>query len=119
MVESNGLNLMVEPMMNPNHGISPPFPAYEPNQSIIWPSVAPVSIVLWSELYLRFVVENDQVQRIKHQVETLVSNGKELRSRVQRLRKQLADLKREYEELQGEQKAYNDNSHNTLFNGAK
>ena len=27
-------------------------PLYDPNPNIIWPSVAPVSIVLWRELYL-------------------------------------------------------------------
>lgn len=28
-------------------------PLYEPNKTPIWPSVAPVSIVVWGELYLR------------------------------------------------------------------
>lgn len=27
-------------------------PLYEPNQGVIWPSVAPASIQLWRELYL-------------------------------------------------------------------
>ncbi|KAG5669296.1 hypothetical protein PVAND_017185 [Polypedilum vanderplanki] len=93
--------------------------AYEPNQSIIWPSVAPVSLVLWSDLYLRFVVENNQIKKIKQHVESMISSEKELRSRVLRLRKQLSDLKKEYDELQVDQKIYNnDNSNNPLFNGA-
>lgn len=29
-------------------------PTYEPNKSPIWPSVAPVSIVLWGDLYFRY-----------------------------------------------------------------
>lgn len=28
-------------------------PMYEPNKSPIWPSVAPVSIVVWGDLYFR------------------------------------------------------------------
>jgi len=28
-------------------------PMYEPNKAAIWPSIAPVSLVLWEELYLR------------------------------------------------------------------
>lgn len=73
--------------------------AYEPNQSICWPSVAPVSLVLWTDLYLRFVVENSQTKKIKQQIQTMVNNQKELRSRVIRLRKQLTDLKKEVDEL--------------------
>lgn len=29
-------------------------PLYEPNAGVIWPSIAPVSIQLWKELYLAF-----------------------------------------------------------------
>ena len=96
-------------------------PAYEPNQSIIWPSVAPLSLVLWSDLYLRFVVENTQSKRISQQISLMVSTEKELRSRVVRLRKQLTDLQKEYEELNGEAKSDNSNrgfSHTSLLNGA-
>jgi myotubularin-related protein 9 len=99
--------------------------AYEPNQSICWPSVAPVSLVLWTDLYLRFVVENSQAKRIKQKIQAMVNSEKELRSRVVRLRKQLTDLKKEHDELNenGEQKMNNDNSNNNapcnpLINGA-
>lgn len=99
-------------------------PAYEPNQSIIWPSVAPLSLVLWSDLYLRFVVENTQTQtkKITQHIQTMISTEKELRSRVVRLRKQLSDLQKEYDELQGDQRSNNDNSNSmpntSLLNGA-
>lgn len=97
------------------------FIAYEPNQLICWPSVAPVSLVLWSDLYLRFVVENSHAKKIKQQIQTMVNNQKELRSRVIRLRKQLMDLKKEHDDLNGEQKMNNDFNHatsNSLINGA-
>lgn len=99
-------------------------PAYEPNQSIIWPSVAPLSLVLWSDLYLRFVVENTQTKKNKQQIQATVSAEKELRSRVVRLRKQLTDLQKEYDELNGDERNNNDNSNSrtttntSLLNGA-
>lgn len=75
-------------------------PAYEPNPAIIWPSVAPLSLVLWADLYLRFVIENLQTKKNFSHVQTLVNSQKELRSKVVRLRKQLMDLHKEYQELQ-------------------
>lgn len=84
--------------------------------------MAPVSLVLWTDLYLRFVIENAQAKKIKHQVETFVSTEKELRSRVIRLRKQLTDLKKEYEELTGDSEKNDDNSNRNnninVLNGA-
>lgn len=97
-------------------------PAYEPNPSIIWPSVAPLSLVLWSDLFLRFAVENTQTKKIKQQIQTMINTEKELRSRVVRLRKQLTDLQKEYNELQGDEWNNNDNSNSisntSLLNGA-
>lgn len=97
-------------------------PAYEPNQSIIWPSVAPISLVLWGDLYLRFVAESGHTKKISQQTQGMISTQKELRSRVVRLRKQLVDLQKEYNELQGDQKNNNDNSksipNTSLLNGA-
>lgn len=96
-------------------------PAYEPNSKIIWPSVAPLTLVLWSELYLRFVCESTskQTKKVSQQIQTIISSQKELRSRVVRLRKQLSDLQKEYEELQGDQSNNNDNSNTSLLNGAQ
>lgn len=49
----------------------------------------------------------------------MVSTEKELRSRVIRLRKQLSDLKREYDELTGDHEKVDDNSKNiNVLNGA-
>jgi myotubularin-related protein 9 len=95
-------------------------PAYEPNQSIIWPSVAPLSLVLWSDLYLRFVVESTQSKKISQQIQSMISTERELRARVVRLRKQLADLQKELNELHGDQTNNNDNSipNTSLLNGA-
>ena len=93
-------------------------PAYEPNPSIIWPSVAPLSLVLWSDLYLRFVIECNQSKKVTQQIQTMISTDKELRSRVVRLRKQLSDLQKEHDELQGDQRNNNDNSNNNIPNAS-
>lgn len=75
-------------------------PIYEPNPSVIWPSVAPVSIVLWVELYARFVIDQNQTKRTFLRIQSMINNQKELRSQVIRLRKQLLDLHKEYQEIQ-------------------
>uniref|UniRef100_A0A1L8DYY4 Putative phosphatidylinositol 3-phosphate 3-phosphatase myotubularin mtm1 n=1 Tax=Nyssomyia neivai TaxID=330878 RepID=A0A1L8DYY4_9DIPT len=75
-------------------------PVYEPNATVIWPSVAPISLVVWEELYLRWVVNQDQAQRLRDQIQNCVDDEKELRSKVVRLRKQLMDLYRDYQELE-------------------
>lgn len=82
--------------------------------------------MLWSDLFLRFVVEGKHKLRINHQIQTMISQQKELRSRVVRLRKQISTLQKEYSELQGDINTTNniDNSsnksfsNNSLLNGA-
>ncbi|KAJ1523594.1 hypothetical protein ONE63_001437 [Megalurothrips usitatus] len=70
-------------------------PMYIPNNTVIWPSVAPMSLSLWSELYLRWVVDQSPQKKALQTVMTLKENEKELRSRASRLRRQLADLEKE------------------------
>uniref|UniRef100_A0AAG5CTC7 Myotubularin phosphatase domain-containing protein n=1 Tax=Anopheles atroparvus TaxID=41427 RepID=A0AAG5CTC7_ANOAO len=72
-------------------------PLYEPNQSVIWPSVAPISIVLWSELYTRWSIDQSHLKITFGQIQALVSREKDLRSRVLKLHRQLAELQREYQ----------------------
>ncbi|KAJ6634790.1 Myotubularin-related protein 9 [Pseudolycoriella hygida] len=72
-------------------------PIYEPNQSVIWPSVAPISITVWSELYFRWNIDQSGTRAIMNQVQTLITQEKELRSKVIKLRKQLSDLTKEFQ----------------------
>lgn len=70
-------------------------PMYEPNKSAIWPSIAPVSLELWSELYLRWIIDQ-KCQRIAAQkIQKLIENDKDLRTKVLRMRRQLMDLQKE------------------------
>lgn len=70
---------------------------YEPNKNPIWPSVAPVSLVLWSELYLRWIIDQSQNQKATKKIQNLIQDDRNLRSRVIKLRKQLLDLQKEYD----------------------
>lgn len=70
-------------------------PMYEPNSRVIWPSVAPVSLALWSELYLRWVVDQGPQKAAWRKITQLRQREAELRLEAGRLRRQLADLQRE------------------------
>lgn len=70
---------------------------YEPNKNPIWPSVAPVSLVLWCELYLRWIIDQSANQRAMKKIQNLIQDDRNLRSRVIKLRKQLLDLQKEYD----------------------
>uniref|UniRef100_U5EXU6 Putative phosphatidylinositol 3-phosphate 3-phosphatase myotubularin mtm1 n=1 Tax=Corethrella appendiculata TaxID=1370023 RepID=U5EXU6_9DIPT len=85
-------------------------PMYEPNPAIIWPSVAPVSLVLWSDLYLRWVLDQTQQRNMQQQIYDLINHEKELRSKTLKLRKQLLDLQKEYQELVKLENDENDNN---------
>ncbi|CAH0558241.1 unnamed protein product [Brassicogethes aeneus] len=77
-------------------------PLYEPNKSPIWPSVAPVSLVLWDELYLRFVVDQRESKKALSKIQDVINTDKNLRSKALKLRKQLTDLQKELECLNNE-----------------
>ncbi|CAL4079373.1 unnamed protein product, partial [Meganyctiphanes norvegica] len=68
---------------------------YEPNTSVIWPSVAPMSLQLWNSVYLRWVVDQAPQEAAWSVVRELRERDQASRSRVARLRRQLADLERE------------------------
>ncbi|KAK4294796.1 hypothetical protein Pmani_032600 [Petrolisthes manimaculis] len=70
-------------------------PMYEPNQRVIWPSVAPMSLQLWSAVYLAWVVEQGAVEAAWGVARELRERDASLRSKVARLRRQLQDLERE------------------------
>ncbi|XP_046393459.1 myotubularin-related protein 9 [Ischnura elegans] len=73
-------------------------PMYEPNNRVIWPSVAPMSLALWSELFLRWSVGGISAGGGKELWEAsrnLREDEKSLRATAARLRKQLTDLEKE------------------------
>lgn len=69
-------------------------PVYEPNLKIIWPSVAPASLTLWSGLYLQWVVDQSSTQITWTAIGEMKEKEKELKRQAIRLRKQLLDLEK-------------------------
>jgi myotubularin-related protein 9 len=66
-------------------------PMYEPNSRVIWPSVAPMSLILWSELFLRYSTASagGVSSRLKITSDAVIElnlRDKELRSRAAKLR---------------------------------
>lgn len=64
---------------------------YEPNPGVIWPSIAPQSIILWESLFLRFVVPTVAANAAHDALNHLKSYESELERKVMLLRKQLLD----------------------------
>ncbi|KAH8286527.1 hypothetical protein KR054_010826 [Drosophila jambulina] len=74
-------------------------PLYEPNASVIWPSVAPISLELWSDLYLRWVIDQRSCATVMLQIQELVTREKELRTQALKLRKRALELGQEVSEM--------------------
>ncbi|XP_017000052.2 myotubularin-related protein 9 [Drosophila takahashii] len=74
-------------------------PLYEPNANVIWPSVAPISLELWSDLYLRWVIDQRSCATVLSQIQELVTREKELRTQALKLRKQALELGQEVSTL--------------------
>lgn len=70
-------------------------PMYDPNPAVIWPSVAPQSLELWSGLYQRSQISSEKRREAWTEVAKIREYDKELRSKVSKLRRQLANLERE------------------------
>jgi len=67
-------------------------PSYEPNCKVIWPSVAPQSLELWSGLYLRWVVQQTNYEKAWNRFAEIKVKEKELKLKATRLRRKLIDL---------------------------
>ena len=70
-------------------------PMYEPNSAVIWPSVAPQSLTVWNGLYLRGIIKSAPQEEAWQEVYKIKEYDKELRSKVNKLRRQLAALEKE------------------------
>lgn len=70
-------------------------PMYDHNNQVIWPSVAPQSIVLWPALFLRWVYNQRPQKEAWDTILEIRNRDKELRSKAIRLRRQLLELEDE------------------------
>ena len=69
-------------------------PLYEPKLTKFWPSVAPVSITLWSNLYFRDRIDDDYTNEIVNKIKSVIDHDNQLRLTVKKMQKQLIDLKK-------------------------
>ncbi|KAL4705246.1 hypothetical protein ACJJTC_010265 [Scirpophaga incertulas] len=70
-------------------------PLYDPTPGVIWPSVAPMSYVIWEELYLRWLVEQHTEER-EEQYRLIRTREQQLRAQAQQLRRELFDVAHQY-----------------------
>ncbi|XP_055636872.1 myotubularin-related protein 9 isoform X2 [Toxorhynchites rutilus septentrionalis] len=74
-------------------------PMYIPNVAVIWPSVAPLSIILWSDLYTRWVIDHSQSEATRSRMQSIVTEEKELEKKARKLRRELVELQEEYHRM--------------------
>ncbi|WAR17672.1 MTMR9-like protein, partial [Mya arenaria] len=70
-------------------------PMYDPNPMVIWPSVAPQSLLLWNGLFLRSHINQCKQEEAWTEVAKIRQYDKELRSKVTKLRRHLVCLEKE------------------------
>lgn len=67
-------------------------PTYEPNNRVIWPSVALQSIVIWEKLFFRWTLNQTTVESLHKIIQELKFKEKKLRTEAEQLRKELIEL---------------------------
>ncbi|XP_031437877.1 myotubularin-related protein 9 [Clupea harengus] len=75
-------------------------PLYEPNSLVIWPSVAPQSLLLWEGVFLRWNRSSKWLDEAYEEMAHIIEYNKELQTKVNSLRRQLAQLETEDGPLQ-------------------
>uniref|UniRef100_A0A8C2D7F2 Myotubularin-related protein 9 n=1 Tax=Cyprinus carpio TaxID=7962 RepID=A0A8C2D7F2_CYPCA len=75
-------------------------PLYEPNNLVIWPSVAPQSLLLWEGVFLRWNRSTKCLDEACQEMVHIIEYNKELQNKVNSLRRQLAQLETEDSPLQ-------------------
>jgi myotubularin-related protein 9 len=68
---------------------------YIPNNSVIWPSVAPMSIILWSSYYLRWVQDQNNYTYERRKITEIIERNKTAKAQALRLRRELQELQDE------------------------
>ncbi|KAJ8008686.1 hypothetical protein DPEC_G00080990 [Dallia pectoralis] len=70
-------------------------PLYEANSLVIWPSVAPQSLLLWEGVFLRWNRSSRCLDEAYEEMVHIIEYNKELQNKVNSLRRQLAELETE------------------------
>ncbi|XP_071959434.1 myotubularin-related protein 9-like isoform X1 [Antedon mediterranea] len=70
-------------------------PLYQPNNAVLWPSVAAQSLTLWSSLFQRWELDSRPFDDAYMEIGKIREQDKTLKSQVQWLRRELAELQKE------------------------
>ncbi|VDP46471.1 unnamed protein product [Soboliphyme baturini] len=62
-------------------------PYYQPNNEVLWPSVAPQSILLWERLYCRWLVDWSKIEKAEAKAAELKSEENRLINRISKIRR--------------------------------
>jgi len=68
---------------------------YAPNRSVIWPSVAPMSITLWTAYFLRWVQDQKTQTYERRKITEIIDRNKNAKLNALKLRKELLELQEE------------------------
>jgi len=68
---------------------------YTPNNSVIWPSVAPMSITLWNSFFLRWVQDQNNKNYERRKITEIIERNKNAKVEALKLRKELRELQEE------------------------
>ncbi|KAJ6222771.1 hypothetical protein RDWZM_001316 [Blomia tropicalis] len=66
-------------------------PLYEPNNSVLWPSVAPQSLELWKGMYCRWIQDVGPIKKAMSKIEKLISEEIELKAKATKLQRNIID----------------------------
>ncbi|MBN3287373.1 MTMR9 protein, partial [Polyodon spathula] len=75
-------------------------PLFEANSLVIWPSVSPQSLLLWEGVFLRWNRSSKCLDEAYEEMIHIIEYNKELQSKVNTLRRQLAELETEDVQLE-------------------
>lgn len=65
-------------------------PLYEPNDAVLWPSLFTQSLSLWSNLFLRYQINDKPFIEARGEITKMVEENKQARLKVEKLRKFVA-----------------------------
>ncbi|XP_041105820.1 myotubularin-related protein 9-like isoform X1 [Polyodon spathula] len=75
-------------------------PLFEANSLVIWPSVSPQSLLLWEGVFLRWNRSSKCLDEAYEEMIRIIEHNKELQSKLNTLRRQLAELETEDVQLE-------------------
>ncbi|KAF7490996.1 Myotubularin-related protein 9 [Sarcoptes scabiei] len=73
-------------------------PLYEPNNNVLWPSVAPQSLELWRGMYLRWITNPNTQNEYEERMTNLINEEADLKMKAAKLRRLVMNLAKNTEQ---------------------